>query len=83
MPSIMIAKVVTLRLAPAEYERASALAQRRGLSLNRLFQEGFHLMERKKREEELFQDFSRIGEAAAETDVEFALAAQTEATSLS
>ncbi len=76
----MPAKIVTLRLAPAEYERASALAQMRRLSLNRLFQEGLQLMERQERERALYDDFSRIAEAAGETDLEFALAAQTEAT---
>ena len=75
----MTAKVITLRLAPAEYQRASALAQRRRLSLNRLFQESLHLMERQERERNLFDDFSLIADTAIETDVEFALAAQTEA----
>jgi len=75
----MIAKIVTLRLAPAEYERASALAKRRSLSLNRLFKEGLDVMERQERERNLFADFSRIA-ANDETDVEFALGAQTEAT---
>ena len=75
----MIAKVVTLRLAPAEYERASALAKRRSLSLNRLFKEGLDFLERHERDKNLFDDFSRIA-AAEETDVEFALGAQTEAT---
>jgi len=74
----MIAKVVTLRLAPDQYERASALAKQRHLSLNRLFQESLDLMERQEREKSLFNDFSRIAEDAGETDIEFALAAQTE-----
>ncbi len=80
MLPIMTAKVVTLRLAPAEYQRASALAKRRSLSLNRLFQRSLDLMERQEQEKDLFDDFSRIAGAADETDVEFALAAQTEAT---
>lgn len=80
MLSIMIAKVVTLRLAPAEYERASALAKRHSLSLNRLFRESLDLMECQEREKTLFDDFSRIAAAAGETDVEFALTAQMEAT---
>ncbi len=79
MLSHMIAKVVTLRLAPAEYQRASALARRRRLSLNRLFQESLQLMERQERERDLFDDFSLIAENAIETDVEFALIPQTEA----
>lgn len=77
--SAMTAKVVTLRLPPGEYERATALAQRRKVSLNRLFRESFHLMERQDREKALFEDFSRIGAAFGESDVEFALDAQTEA----
>lgn len=79
MLSQMIAKVVTLRLAPAEYRRASALARRRRLSLNRLFRESLQLMEQQEREKELFDDFSLIAEKASETDVEFALIPQTEA----
>lgn len=76
----MTAKVITLRLAPAEYERASALARRCSLSLNRLFQKSLDLMERQEREKALFDDFSRIAASVDETDVEFALTAQTEAT---
>lgn len=78
--SNMTAKIFTLRLPPVEYERVSALAQRRRISLNRLIRESLHLMERQERERALYDDFSRIADAARETDVEFALAAQTEAT---
>ncbi len=67
--------------APGPRERvASALAIRRGLSLNRLFQKGLDLMERQERGRTLFDHFSRIAAAAEEVDVEFALSAQTEAT---
>jgi hypothetical protein len=80
MHSYMTAKVVKLRLALADYKRANALAKRRRLSLNRLFKESLDFMERQEREKNLFDDFTRIATAAEETNVEFALGAQTEAT---
>jgi predicted HicB family RNase H-like nuclease len=41
----MKAKVLTLRLLPEAHDRATALAERRGLSLNRLFQEKLVLLD--------------------------------------
>jgi HicB family len=75
----MNAKTLTLRVTPEVYRRADALAKERGLSLNRIFQEGLELLYRHEREKSLFDDFSRIAEAAEnETSVEFALSAQAE-----
>ena len=63
------------------YERATMLAEHRGQSLNRLFQDGLTLIDQQDREQRLFQDFSTIAEAGEdETNVEFALIAQTQAT---
>jgi hypothetical protein len=77
----MTAKTLTLRLLPDVYQRASNLAQRRHVSLNRLFQEGLDLLVAQDREKQLFDDFSLIAESGTdETDVEFALAAQTQVT---
>lgn len=82
MQSAMTAKTFTLRLRPDAYQRAVTLAQRRHQSLNRLFQEGLELLVAKDEEEQLFDDFSLIAEAGNdETDAEFALAAQIQATS--
>ena len=62
-------------------QRAAHLAQRRHLSLNRLFQEDLDLLVAQEQEKRLFDDFSIIaGAGADETDTEFALAAQTQAT---
>ena len=69
-------KTLTLRLSAAAYERASALAKRRHLSLNRLFQESLELMDSQEREKSLYDDFSRIAETVAESNVEYAFAAQ-------
>jgi hypothetical protein len=77
----MTAKNITLRLQPDIYQMASTLAQRRHMSLNRLFQEGLDLLIAQVHEKQLFDDFSLIADTGTdELDVEFALAAQTQAT---
>ena len=84
MMSSMTAKILTLRLSPEAYERAKALAERRRQSLNRMFQDGLALLDQQEREQRLYDDFTAIAEAGAdETDVEFAIAAQTQATTAS
>lgn len=76
----MSAKTLTLRLSLEVYERATALAHRRGESLNRLFQAGLLLLDQREHEQRLFDDFTAIAAAGVdETDVEFALEAQTQA----
>ena len=78
---IMTAKTLTLRLHPENYERAAALADRRHQSLNRLFQEGLELLIAQEQDKQLFEDFSLIAEAGEEeTDVDFALPGQLQAT---
>lgn len=80
----MIAKTLTLRLPAATYERAAALAERRGQSLNRLFQDGLALLDQREREKALFADFSAIADAGpGETDLEYAVEAQAHATAAS
>jgi hypothetical protein len=77
----MNSKTLTLRMTRDVYERATALAERRKQSLNRLFHDGLVLLDRQERERALFDDFSAIGAAGTtETDVEFALLAQVQAT---
>ena len=79
--SYMAAKTLTLRLPVDAYERATALAELRQQSLNRLFQDGLILLDQQEREKQLFADFSAIAESGtAETDVDFAFAAQSQAT---
>jgi hypothetical protein len=73
------AKTLTLRLPQGLYERATHLAVTRGQSLNRLFQDGLQLLDSQDRDQRLFDDFTAIAEAQDdESDVGFALAAQTE-----
>lgn len=73
------AKTLTLRLPLGVYKRATQLAVTRGQSLNRLFQDGFHLLDSQERDKRLFDDFTVIAEAqGAESDVDYAFAAQTE-----
>jgi hypothetical protein len=77
----MTAKTLTLRLPIVTYERATVLAERRHQSLNRLFQDGLELLAQQDREQRLFDDFSAIAAAGEdETSVEFAIAAQSQAT---
>lgn len=79
MTAMNAAKTLTLRLPLGVYERASRLAVSRGQSLNRLFQDGFQLLDSQERDKRLFDDFTAIAEAQGdESNVEYALAAQTE-----
>ena len=73
------ARTLTLRLPQSLYERASRLAMTRGQSLNRLFQDGFLLLDAHDRDQRLFDDFTAIADAQDdESDVGFAFDAQTE-----
>ncbi|MCL4177605.1 MAG: type II toxin-antitoxin system PemK/MazF family toxin [Verrucomicrobia bacterium] len=76
----MTAKVLMRRLSEEAYQRTTALAAQRQQSLNRLFQDGLLLLDQQEREKRLFDDFTAIAEAGTnETDVEFAIEAQTRA----
>ena len=73
------AKTLTIRLPLGVYQRAAQLAEVRGQSLNRLFQDGLQLLDAQEKEKRLFDDFSAIAAAGSdESDVAFALPAQTE-----
>lgn len=79
MTRMHAAKTLKLRLPPDVYERAAKLAKTWGQSLNRLFQDGFQLLDAKERDQRLFNDFTAIGEAMDDaSEVDFAFAAQTE-----
>lgn len=73
------AKTLTVRLPLSIYEMATHLAEARGQSLNRLFQEGLQLLESHDRQQRLFDDFTTIADTADdEADVTFAFTAQAE-----
>jgi hypothetical protein len=77
--SMSPAKTLTIRLPSEVYERALQLAEARGQSLNRLFQDGFQLLDSQDEERRLCNDFSAIADAGSdEPDVAFAFTAQTE-----
>lgn len=79
MTAMNAAKTLTLRLPLGVYERATRLAATRGQSLNRLFQDGFQLLDSQERDKRLFDDFTAIADAQGdESDVDYAFAAQTE-----
>ncbi len=72
-------KPLTVRLPISVYEKASVLAKARHQSLNKLVQDGLQFIEVQERERRLFDDFTAIAESGEdETDVEFALPAQSE-----
>jgi len=79
MNAMNAAKTLTIRLPLNVYEKASQLAEARGQSLNRLFQDGLQLLDPQDKEKRLFDDFSAIADAGSdESDVSFAFTAQTE-----
>lgn len=73
-------KALTVRLPATSYSRAQSLAAQRGVSLNRLVLEALEEMDRRDREERLFDDFTLLGEDDEGSSVEFAQVAQFEAT---
>lgn len=68
----------TVRVPGPLYEKSAALAEREGLSLNEFVRQAMEKVIRRAEEERLFEAFGDLGEDAAEADVEFALAAQSE-----
>jgi hypothetical protein len=78
MKAHMTAKTITLRLSPDDYASATTLANRKKLSINKLFVEGMKTLDRQEQEKRLFDDFTRIGDHVEAVDVEFGLAAQSE-----
>ena len=58
---------------------SAALAEARGQSLSRVFQDGLQLLDSQGLERQLFDDFSRSAAAGGEeSNVDFAVAAQAE-----
>ena len=78
MKACMTAKTITLRLSPNDYSSATTLANRKKLSINKLFIEGMKTLARQEQEKRLFDDFTLIGDQVEAVDVEFGLPAQSE-----
>ena len=74
----MTAKCYTLRLPVPLFEKAVALARKRDISLNRLFQEGIGQLCEAEEQNRLFHEFTMIAGDAQDADVEFASVAQAE-----
>lgn len=71
-------KTLTVRLPEDLYLTTTLIAQKRGVSLNGLVQEGLARLIREEKAIELYEAFSLVGEDAEESSVEFAVAAQLE-----
>jgi hypothetical protein len=78
MKANMTAKTISLRLSPDDYASATILANRKKLSINKLFIYGMKTLDRQEQEKRLFDDFTLIGDQIEVVEVEFGLAAQSE-----
>ena len=78
MKAYMTAKTITIRLSPDDYKSATTLANRKNLSINKLFIYGMKTLDRQEQEKRLFDDFTLIGDQVEAGDIEFGLAAQSE-----
>ena len=70
---------LTVRLPDPVYRAARNMADRRGISINRLVQEAIAEKAKKSVEERLSQAYDLLAEDFAETDVESSFAIQAEA----
>jgi len=70
---------LTVRLPDSIYRAARNMADRRGISINRLVQEAIAEKAEKSVEERLSQAYDMLAEDSAETDVEKLFAIQAEA----
>jgi len=75
---VMTAKIITLRLPPHVYELATQLAERKHISLNRLFQDGLESLNKSEEQQLLYDAFTMLGQDRDETDVSYAGAAQAQ-----
>jgi len=71
-------KTLTIRLSDHEYLEARQLADRENKSLNQLAREGLAQLAREAKRRRLYDDFTQLGDDAAESSVEFATEAQAE-----
>jgi predicted DNA-binding ribbon-helix-helix protein len=70
---------LTVRLPDPVYQAARNMAERRGISINRLVQEAIAEKAKTSLEERLSRAYDMLAEDSAETDVEHAFAIQAEA----
>lgn len=70
---------LTVRLPDSVYRAARNMADRRGISMNRLVQEAIAEKAEKSIEERLSQAYDMLAEDSAEMDVEKSFAIQAEA----
>lgn len=70
---------LTVRLPDSVYRAARNMADRRGISMNRLVQEAIAEIAEKSMEERLSRAYDILAEDSAETDIERSFAIQAEA----
>ena len=70
---------LTVRLPESVYRAARNMADRRGISMNRLVQEAIAEKAEKSVEERLSRAYDMLAEDTAETDIEKSFAIQAEA----
>lgn len=73
------ARSLTVRLEPGLYAAATELAKRRCVSLNALMQESLAAVVKEEEDRELYEAAELLGQHPAESDVEYAFAAQSQA----
>ena len=75
-----MSRAITLRLHEPVYERIKQMATQRGISFNTLVEESLEARIEAEEEFRLFEAFTDVGRSHEDTDVEFALVPQREAT---
>ena len=70
---------LTVRLPDQVYRAARNMAERRGISINRLVQEAIAEKAKASLEERLSRAYDALAEDSSEVDVEYAFAVQAEA----
>ena len=73
-------RAITLRLKESIYGRIKQMAAQRSISFNALVEESLTARIEAEEQARLFEAFTDVGTAPDETDVEFALVPQCEAT---
>ena len=71
-------RTITARVPIELHAEATRLAESRGESMNKLVEHALSRAIQEQRDRELFDSFTLLGQDAAGTDIEFAMAAQYE-----
>ncbi|MBI2928242.1 MAG: hypothetical protein HYY24_21445 [Verrucomicrobia bacterium] len=74
----MTAKTISLRIPASLHHKATQMAQRRRVPLDRLFRKALEALQAQEEQTKLRQEFSLLGNDADAADVSFAFAAQSE-----